>query len=148
VKPLLRFAFFVWGGHSCPPPLTLNWVFVGDLYPAVLMTFPNKINFKGGGQECPPHTGLSGGYLDSVHGQDAHATGAAAGAAQTASIAGGGLHLDVETSGSGDHGGFDRNRGLRTTVHHGRKGGAIEENQRRGNKLAAGGGESKAGRQL
>jgi hypothetical protein len=37
----------------------------------------------------------------SVDGQDAHATGAAAGAAEVTGIASGGLHRDVETSGVG-----------------------------------------------
>jgi hypothetical protein len=30
----------------------------------VLMSFPRKINLKGGGQKCPPHSKLSAGYLE------------------------------------------------------------------------------------
>jgi len=45
----------LWGGHSCPPFLTL-----------VLIVHPwssaeveeGKTNPKGGGQECPPHTSV------------------------------------------------------------------------------------------
>jgi sulfur-carrier protein len=36
----------VWSGHSCPLPLTL----------VLNSRTDNKINVKGGGQECPPHT--------------------------------------------------------------------------------------------
>ncbi len=37
----------VWGGHSCPPPLTLGLELDSGL---------NKHHVKSGGQECPPHT--------------------------------------------------------------------------------------------
>ena len=57
----------MWGGHSCPPPLNLILVltdvqfrcgpciggFVGSRN-----SMPNKTNGKGGGLECPPHTGV------------------------------------------------------------------------------------------
>jgi hypothetical protein len=58
--------------------------------------------------------GVAGGSVD---GQDAHATGATAGAAEVAGIAGWCLHNDVETCGSGDHGGANVDRELRTAFH-------------------------------
>jgi hypothetical protein len=58
----------VWGGHSCPPLLTL-----------ILKIFrvqntQSTLTVKSGGQECPPHTDLflqqevSDGQDDHVHG--------------------------------------------------------------------------------
>src|SRR5271166_5169799 len=41
----------MWGGHSCPPPLT--WILSSENCSASV----TKINFKSGGQECPPHIG-------------------------------------------------------------------------------------------
>src|ERR1700680_1607577 len=45
----------VWGGHPCPPRLirTLDRRLIYIPHPA---GSPSKINFKGGGHECPPHT--------------------------------------------------------------------------------------------
>ena len=40
---------FVWGGHSCPAPLT--WVLL------LIVLRRKRTNVKSGGQECPPHTG-------------------------------------------------------------------------------------------
>jgi hypothetical protein len=49
----------VWGGHSCPPPLTLGllWTFsdAKDKF-EVKIKVKVKINVKGSGQECPLHT--------------------------------------------------------------------------------------------
>ena len=81
----------------------------------------------------------------SVDGQDAHATGAAAGAAEVTGIASGGLHRDVETSGSGDHRGANGDRELRTIFHGGGESGAVEDHHGRGNELAAGHGEYETG---
>ncbi len=40
----------VWGGHSCPQLLTLIFLCTHS------EGFKFKNKFKGGGQECPPHT--------------------------------------------------------------------------------------------
>ncbi len=45
----------VWGGHSCPPPLTLNWIFL------CRGSRPNtntNTKVKSSGQECPLHTSV------------------------------------------------------------------------------------------
>jgi hypothetical protein len=84
----------------------------------------------------------------SVEGQDAHATGATAGAPEVAGIAGWCLHRDIETSGSGDHGGANGDRELRAALHGGGESGAVEEHHGGGNELAAGRGEYETGRQL
>jgi hypothetical protein len=44
----------VWGGHYCPPPLTLVWMLLAEdgCRPRI-----QKVKNKGSGQECPPHTG-------------------------------------------------------------------------------------------
>src|SRR5271165_6454569 len=46
----------MWGGHSCPPPLTLmsgtEIHFASQIQDAATI----KIKMKGGGQECPSHT--------------------------------------------------------------------------------------------
>ena len=88
---------------------------------------------------------MAGGLVD---GQDADATGATAGAAEVAGIAGWCLHRDVETSGSGDHGGADGDRDLRAVLHGGGESRAVEEHHGRGNELAAGRGKYETGRQL
>jgi hypothetical protein len=46
----------VWGGHSCPTPLTLKLVEVSCDRNGTDGSEQFKI--KSGGQECPPHTGL------------------------------------------------------------------------------------------
>ena len=46
----------LWGGHSCPPPLT-------SILILKIRTFKTKFKIKGGGQECPPHTGKQGRLL-------------------------------------------------------------------------------------
>ena len=76
------------------------------------------------------HPNCEGGCRCSIHRQDAHATGATAGAAEIIAIASGCSHRDVETAGGRDHGRVDRNRGLRTTVHRRGKGSAIKDDQR------------------
>src|ERR1041384_3466840 len=43
----------VWGGHSCPPAFEVD--FRSSSLPDHRRT-KIKVNFKGGGQECPPHT--------------------------------------------------------------------------------------------
>ena len=116
-------------------------------------------NFTKGIVTCAPPglltSDLSGTALDvigvaggSVDGQGTHATGATAGAAEVAGIASGCLHRDVETSGSGDHGGANGDRQLRTALHGGGESGAVEDHHGRGNELAAGRGEYETGRQL
>jgi 3-oxoacyl-[acyl-carrier protein] reductase len=42
----------MWGGHSCPPLLTLV---VPDLRPQLKINGEIKFKFKIGGKECPPH---------------------------------------------------------------------------------------------
>jgi len=45
----------VWGGHSCPP--LLSWTFsIARLIYSKAKIPKFRINFKGGGQECPPPT--------------------------------------------------------------------------------------------
>ena len=59
-----RLALEVWGGHSCPPPLTLFLTWTSGLWPMTQksscgqtqVTIQSKTNFKGVGQECPTHT--------------------------------------------------------------------------------------------
>jgi len=51
----------MWGGHSCPPLLTLFLVWVrsadqGQWQENQQNKINNKIKSNGGGQECPPHT--------------------------------------------------------------------------------------------
>ena len=55
----------VWGGHSCPPPLTwfsfltaryFGFKACGGGWRSAPLK--SKNNCKSGGQECPPHTGL------------------------------------------------------------------------------------------
>jgi hypothetical protein len=60
----------VGGGHSCPPLLLLLLILVCPINPGLSSIAPGgltadqsgkhddnpKINFNGGGQECPPHT--------------------------------------------------------------------------------------------
>ena len=43
----------VWGGHSCPPPLTLVTDGSGSADPG-----NTTVKVKSGGRECPPHTAL------------------------------------------------------------------------------------------
>jgi hypothetical protein len=55
----------VWGGHSCPPPLTLGFSgLILSQVTEIVFTKPEakskakiKSKIKGGGQECPPYTG-------------------------------------------------------------------------------------------
>jgi len=75
----------MWGGHSCPPPLRLVFDFQKfgrseGLNKSVQIESKTenqksktknqklkpKINFKGGGQECPPHTLSFQGREDGV----------------------------------------------------------------------------------
>src|SRR3984893_13400918 len=61
-RPRVREFAPLWGGHSCPPPLSLT------LYPNLAFSpgkstnqnlkSNSKIKFKGGGHECPPHTSI------------------------------------------------------------------------------------------
>jgi hypothetical protein len=57
----------VWGGHSCPPPLKLICIpesaTMSGLY---RLKIKIKINVKGGGQECPPHTRLGHASLSNL----------------------------------------------------------------------------------
>ena len=49
----------VWNRHSCPLPLILNYFCessCGGSAARSVSTIKFKINFKSGGQECPPHT--------------------------------------------------------------------------------------------
>src|SRR5580704_8264712 len=62
-----RHATLVWGGHSCPPQLTLL-LNVGRcprlrVKPPALQRNVNS-NVKSGGQECPAHTGIVADLLD------------------------------------------------------------------------------------
>ena len=77
--------------------------------------------------------------VGSVDGQDAHATGAAAGAAE---------NVNVEATGGVDHRRGNRHSDLRTTLHRGGESDAIEDYHGGGNELAPGLGEDETGRQL
>ena len=47
----------MWSGHSCPLLLILTLANSGFVVTALHGQTPeHKINVKGGGQECPPHT--------------------------------------------------------------------------------------------
>ena len=83
-----------------------------------------------------------------VHGQDPHTAGAATGATEVAGIARGGLHIDIEIPGSGNHGGSNRGCDLRITRHRGRERAAVEDQHGGRNELAAGRGQDETGRQL
>ena len=48
----------MWGGHSCPPPLTWS-LHEQDSGPCRTPRPKTNINFKGVGQECPTHTWAS-----------------------------------------------------------------------------------------
>ena len=48
----------MWGGHSCPPPLKLLFGF-SRCRKWSRWVLQDKIQVKGGGQECPPHTALA-----------------------------------------------------------------------------------------
>ncbi len=89
--------------------------------------------------------GAAGGSVDR---QDAHATGATAGATEVAGIAGWCLHRDVETCGTGDHGGANVDRDLRAALHGGGESGAVQDHHGSGNELAAGRSEYETWRQL
>ncbi len=51
--------FIVWGGHSCPPPLTLGLLWAcseaKDKF-EVKVKVKGTSKIKGSGQECPLHT--------------------------------------------------------------------------------------------
>jgi len=88
------------------------------------------------------------GCWSSVDGQDLLAAGAAAGTAEVAAIASGGLHCNVKTSRSRDHGGCNGGSELRTADHDGGHTGAIENHNGGGNEMAAGRSDDETGRQL
>jgi hypothetical protein len=55
----------VWDGHSCPPPLTLTLFSQGKVRSLLKSrgrrrSAKTNSNFNGVGQECPPHTSVSG----------------------------------------------------------------------------------------
>jgi len=72
-----------------------------------------------------------------VDSQDLGATGAAAGATEIARVAGRGLHFNVEASSARDHGGRDIRREFCAANHGRRNGGAVKNNYRGGDEIAA-----------
>ena len=60
----------VWGGHSCPPPLTFALTFALNF--ALNLFLKNRfqpqktINVKSGGQECAPHLPVAENFFEQI----------------------------------------------------------------------------------